>query len=38
VVYNVTELLIDFLYLPDPGTKWEKNEAVPQLFIDFKKV
>jgi hypothetical protein len=35
---NVTDqLMMRFLHLSDNGKKWECNEAVHQLFIDFKK-
>jgi hypothetical protein len=28
---------VGFLHLPDTGEKWEYNETVHQLFVDFKK-
>jgi hypothetical protein len=37
--FDVTDqLLIGFLHSSDTGEKWEYNETVHQLFIDFKKV
>jgi hypothetical protein len=38
VGFDVTnKLLIRFLHSSDNGKKWEYNETVLQLFIDFKK-
>jgi hypothetical protein len=31
------QLLISFLHLSHTREKWEYNETVPQLFIEFKK-
>jgi hypothetical protein len=36
--FNVThQLLIRFFHFPDTGEKWDYDETVHQLFIDFKK-
>jgi hypothetical protein len=38
VGFDVTDqLLIGHLYSSDTGEKWEHNETVHQLFVDFKK-
>jgi hypothetical protein len=31
------QLLINLLHSSDTGKKWEYNETVHQLFVDFKK-
>jgi hypothetical protein len=39
VIFDITdEILIRLLYLSGAEEKWEYNETVHQLFIDFKKL
>jgi hypothetical protein len=37
IIWEITLPSSDFVHSEDTGKKWEYNEAVHQLFIDFKK-